>query len=258
MTLEHKKIKLRAGLRNNAKSIIEGLDEKYISKVREKKNIKEVCMFCGSSENLTKEHVLPRWVFENSPSKFFTTNINGLNQTYIKTTIPACLVCNSDILNSLEKYVQASFKNRDVKKQPFTLEELESIILWLQIIDYKFQILNVRREFKVSKKSGYIPYLADLPLSVLRESVDYSPQKTISEIKRSQKRLLIKSKLNAINSLVVFRTTNKSFHFFHHMDDFIFLELPKQQIALFYFYKRKFTDRVIAFENAMKIIKTLY
>ncbi|MBZ4191566.1 hypothetical protein [Niabella beijingensis] len=258
MTLEHKGMLLRTGLRNNAKSIIEGLDKKYISKDGEKQNIPDICMFCGSSENLTKEHVLSRWVFENSPNKFFTTDINGLNQTYIKTTIPACLVCNSDILNSLEKYVQASFKNRDVKKQPFTIEELESIILWLEIIDYKFQILNAQREFKASKSSGYIPYLADFPLSVLRKSVDYSPKKTITEIKRSQKRLLIKSKLNAINSLIVFRTTNKSFHFFHHMDDFIFLELPRQQIALFYFYKKKFTDKAIAFENAMKIINTLY
>ncbi|MBZ4189326.1 hypothetical protein [Niabella beijingensis] len=258
MTFERKGMVLRVGLRNNAKGIIESLDKKYISRDGKKQNIPDICVFCGSSENLTKEHVLPRWVFENAPSKFFTTDINGLDQAYIKTTIPACLVCNSDILNSLEKYVQASFKNRNVKKQPFTVEELENVILWLEIIDYKFQILNARRRFRASKNLGYISYLADFPLSVLRKLVDYSPKKTITEIRRSQKRLLLKSKLKAINSLIVFKTTNNAFHFFHHMDDFIFLELPRQQIALFYFYKKKFTDKTIAYENAMKIINTLY
>ena len=215
-------------------------------------------MFCSSTNNLTKEHVLPRWVFDNSTERFFTTDINGFNQTYIKTTIPACSICNSDILNSLEKYVQKTFENRDIKNNPFSLEELENIIRWLEIIDYKFQILNVRRKFKASKKVGYIPYLADFPLSVLRKSVDYSPSKTITEVRRSQKRVTTKSKIKNINSLVTFKTKNKEFHFFHHMDDFIFIELPKQQIAIFYFYRKQFDNELSAYKETMEIIKAFY
>ena len=201
-----KRQKLRTELRNNSKRIIENLVGNHIQRNDKIAPLPEICMFCSSPNNLTREHVLPRWVFENSTKHFFTTDINGFNQTYIKTTIPACSTCNSDILNSLEKYTQAIFANRDIKKTPFALEELENIIRWLEIIDYKFQILNVRRKFKASKRSGYISYLADFPLSVLRGSIDYSPSKAISEIRRSQKRVSTKNKIKHINSLVAFKT----------------------------------------------------
>lgn len=257
--VEHLKTNiLRVYLGKNAKSIIENLIENHISRNIENQSLSEICIFCGSPKNLTKEHVLPRWTFENSVKRFFTTDINGFNQTYNKTTIPACSTCNTDILNSLEKYIQEIFDSRDIKKSPFSYEELENIIRWLEIIDYKLQILNVRRKFKASKKSGYIPFLADLPLSVLRTSIDYSPSKVITEIRRSQKRVTIKSKLKKINSLVTFKTKNKEFHFFHHMDDFIFLEFPKHQIAVFYFYRKEFDTEVNAHKEAMKIMGKFY
>jgi hypothetical protein len=249
---------LRTGLKNSSKSIIKNLVENHIQGNKRVAPLPEICMFCSSPNNLTKEHVLSRWVFDNSSKKFFTTDINGFNQTYIKTTIPVCSTCNSDILNSLEKYIQKIFEHRDIKISPFSLEELENIIRWLEIIDYKFQILNVRRKFKASKKVGYISYLANFPLSVLRKSIDYSPGKAITEIRRSQKRVSTKSKKKNINSLVTFKTKNKEFHFFHDMDDFIFLELPKQQIAVFYFYKKMFDNELSAYEDAMKIINTFY
>ena len=101
--IEHLKTKiLRIKLRNNTKSIIKNLVESHISRNEKVIAFPEICMFCSSSNNLTKEHVLPLWVFDNSTNRFFTTDINGLNQTYIKTTIPACSTCNSENLNSLE------------------------------------------------------------------------------------------------------------------------------------------------------------
>ena len=258
MHVDLKTQKLRTALRNNCKKIIENLVENNIQRNKKVPALPDICMFCGSPNNLTKEHVLPRWVFDNSTKRFFITDINGLSQTYIKTTIPACLNCNSGILNSLEKYIQKIFENRNIKMNPFSLEELENIIRWLDVIDYKFQILNIRRTFKASKKAGYIPYLADFPLSVLRKSIDYSPSKTLTEIRRSQKRVFTKNKNKNINSLVAFKTKNKGFYFFHHMDDFIFLELPKHQIAIFYFYKRVFGDELSAYREAMGMIKTAY
>ncbi len=249
---------LRTELRKNSKSIIKNLVENHIQRNDKVFALPEICMFCNSLNNLTREHVLPRWIFDNSTERFFTTDINRFNQTYIKTTIPACSTCNSDILNSVEKYIQTIFANRDIKKTPFEMEELENIIRWLEIIDYKFQVLNVRRKFKASKKSGYISYLADLPLSVLRESIDFSPSKAIAEIRRSQKRVSTKSKIKNLNSVVAFKTKNKEFNFFHHMDDFIFLELPKQEIAIFYFYKKEFDSEFGAYTKAMEIIKQFY
>jgi len=34
----------------------------------------DICIFCGSSGNLTKEHVMPKWAFGNLPEKGFKTN----------------------------------------------------------------------------------------------------------------------------------------------------------------------------------------
>jgi hypothetical protein len=222
------------------------------------KKQKEICSFCSSSKDITKEHVIPRWTFENCTKKYFTTNINGLPQTYNKTTIPACTVCNNERLNALEVYIQNLFEEVDPDITYFNTSQIELIIRWLEVIDYKFQILNARRRFLRSKEKGYIPYLSDIPLSVLRPSVDYNPVKAIAELRRSLKRLAIKNKLNNINSLQVFKTTNKGFHFFHTMDDFIFIELPQYEIALFYFYKRTFTSISRSKKAASKIIDKFY
>lgn len=133
-----------------------------------------VC-FCGSVKDMSKEHVIPRWFLEKNTTRFFTTDINGLNQTYNRTTIPACHSCNTNLLNSLEKYIQEFFEKIDKSSLAFSEEETQNIISWLEVIDYKFQILNIRREFKASNQHGYIPYLSNLPLSVLRPSITYSP-----------------------------------------------------------------------------------
>ena len=101
-------------------------------------------------------------------------------------------------------------------------------------------------------------YLRDIPISIMRENINYSPNKAIAQIRLSQKRVTQKSKLKNENSLVIFKTKNESFHFFHHLNDFIFLELPKFGIALFYFYSRNFENKEEAKDNAMKIITSVY
>jgi hypothetical protein len=32
------------------------------------------CILCGAEENITKEHVLPKWVFESNAKHFETVN----------------------------------------------------------------------------------------------------------------------------------------------------------------------------------------
>jgi hypothetical protein len=258
MAIQLKLQSLRTSLRRNSKPIIDNIIENHIQRNKKPNVRSKICMFCSSTTNVTKEHVLPRWVFEKDPDKFFVTDVNGLGQTYNRTTIPACVNCNSDILNSLETFVSQLLDGIDVKKTPFSIEESENIIRWLEIIDYKFQILDVVRVFKTSKQAGHIPFLSDYPISVLRASMDYSPSKVIAEMRRSHKRITTKNKNQNINSLVTFKTSNKGFNFFHQMNDFIFLELPKKHVAFFYFYHKTFANEIIAHKEAMKIIKQFY
>ncbi len=218
----------------------------------------ELCSFCGAKENLTKEHVIPKWTYEGSTEKFFITNINGLDQTYNKTTVPACSECNNEKLSSLELYLTKIFSEINLPTEYFNNEDLSHIIRWLEIIDYKFQVLNAKRTFLAHKEKGYIPDLADTPLLILRESVNYSPNKAVAEIRRSLKRLTIKDKSQHFNSLTIFETKNKGFHFFHKMDDFIFIEIPQHKIALFYFYKTTFKTLKSGQRAAEKIIDQVY
>ena len=260
MIIDTRTKSLRTLIRKNFKTIINHFIENKIRRnVNENKTVlKEICMFCSSTQNITKEHVIPKWTFEGSTKKFFITNINGLQQTYNKTTIPACSVCNNERLNALEVYTNKLFAEINLETTFFSSSELENIIRWLEILDYKFQILNARRLFLSSKDNGYVRYLADFPLSVLRPEMNYSPFKSLAEIRRSLRRLTIKNKHDNLNSLIVFKTSNKDFHFFHTMDDFIFLELPQYNIALFYFYKKIFSTDIEAKMEATKIIEAAY
>ena len=215
-------------------------------------------MFCAVSDNLTKEHVLPKWTFENCDKKFFVTDINGSEQTYNKATIPVCANCNNNLLGSIESYIKTLFSTKNLTVDFFDSEEIQNIIRWLEIIEYKFQLLEIRRKFLKSKDFQYLEYLKDIPISIMRENIGFSPYKAISQIRLAQKRVTQKSKIKNKNSLVIFKTKNKDFYFFHHLNDFIFLELPKYGIALFYFYSRNFESNQIANDNAMKIISSVY
>jgi hypothetical protein len=251
---------LRVSARNNSTTIIEHVIQTNISRlpIKQENKINDMCMFCGSTHEITKEHVIPRWTYEGCTKKFFITNINGLNQTYNKTTIPACSLCNNNVLSSLEVYINKLFSMVDPASYYFNRNEIENIIRWLEIIDYKFQILNSRRIFLASKKDGYNRDITNIPLSVLRPKIKFSPSKAIAEIRRSFKRIIKKNKANNFNSLVVFKSSNKGFYFFHTMDEFIFIELPQYKIALFYFFKIRFPTIKAAHKAANEIIDKVY
>lgn len=259
MDIDIKLKNLRVKLRKNSKEIIEDILEKHVPRINSKDKSKvEICVFCANKNSLTKEHILPKWTYENCTKKFFVTDINGKEQTYNKTTIPVCADCNNNLLGSIESYIISILNSTDLSNSFFSKEQLQNIIRWLEIIEYKFQLLEIRRKFIKSNSSLYIEYLRDLPISILRENIDYSPSKAITEIRIAQKRVCKKSKISSQNSLVLFKTKNENFNFFHHLNDFIFLELPKFGVALFYFYSRKFENAEIAKDEAMKIIKKVY
>ena len=258
MSIEKKLRFLRIASRQNSRFIVNNIIQANISRQATKPLPLGICMFCGSQKQITKEHVIPRWTYAGCTKKDFTTNINGLSQTYNKTVISACSTCNNDLLGELELYINNLFSATNLNTDFFNNNERSNIIRWLEIIDYKFQVLNSKRHFLASKDNGFIPYLADFPLAILRPNINYSPAKAVSEIRRSFKRLTKKNKILNLNSLIVFKSSNKGFHFFHTMDDFIFIELPQYKLALFYFYKKVFATEKDAKDEADKIISKVY
>lgn len=217
----------------------------------------ELCFICGSKSNLTKEHVIPKWAFENNSTKAFVTQINGQSQKYSRTVLSACFDCNSYILGSFEKFIEKNLNQINLTDEYFNIETLEKLILWLELIDYKFQFLNLRRVFLKAKDSDYIEYISNIPICMFDDSFK-SPSKTFKQIRNSRKRLSIKSKVNKVNSLLTFKSKNKDFHFFHKTDEFIYLELPKQKKALFYFINKEFESNKEAYDEGVEIIKKTY
>ncbi len=254
MAFKDKLLEIRLIARKNGKVVMRKLFDNYLTGLTTKKIIPS-CAFCGLENNLTKEHVLPKWVFESDSKHYFTTDVNELKQHYIKTTIPLCKKCNSDLLNSLERYIQKTLNEVDLKKRYYSSEEWDNIIRWLELIDFKFQILDIVTKFKAHKKSGYIPSLADFSISFMR---DMSIRSVTSKARLSLKRISIKDKSKMVNSLIVGITKNKTFHYFHKSGEFIYLEIPSYNKVFFYFYNKEFKNSTTAKKEALKIIKSVY
>jgi len=246
--IEQRLILLRKIIRKNSTAVTKNIIQNHdIS----------LCIVCGTNKNLTKEHVIPKWAFGNDQNKHFVTNINNISQSYSKAILPTCSNCNSYILGALEYYLENLFTQIDLTTDLFLRDEKEKIILWLELIDYKFQVLNLRRKFRKSHNGSYMPFLANIPIGVMQK-MEISPSKVFSNFRKSLKKIGVKSKEDKINSLVVFETSNENFHFFHKVNEFIFIELPKQKIALFYFINQSFDDEKNAYESAMEKIKSAY
>ena len=124
--------------------------------------IEPACVFCGSTESITQEHILPKWVFESEHKHFFTSDVNELGQRYIGATLPACWRCNSVILNGIEQYIQKTLAEVDLVNRWYTDEEWDDVIRWLEIIDYKFQVWDIMTKFswRTRKQAIYRPLLS--------------------------------------------------------------------------------------------------
>ena len=220
--------------------------------------VKPICLFCSSDQDITKEHILPRWAFERHPNKTFSTTINGLLHKYNQTTLSACKTCNNSLLSKIENRILKLFSNHNLPITFFEDNELLDIIRWIQILDYKFQVFSFITRFRAIAGHGDIPFLRNYSLSVLDPNIEYSPAKVIRNLRRSFNRITVRSKDKNLNSLVVFKTSNPDISFFHKNNDFLFLELPQHQIAIIYFYELIFPDVFTAHDHAMEVIKNHY
>ncbi|CAC9972886.1 hypothetical protein [Flavobacterium panici] len=254
MNIESKLLEIRKTARGQGKYVMNKLFDDYLTGLITKKKIPS-CSFCGTEKNLTKEHVIPKWVFESNPKKFFVSDVNKLDQSYIKATIPLCAKCNSELFNSIERKVQKILSVVDLKKSYYSPDDWLTIIRWLEIIDFKIQVWDLRSEFKKHKDSHYIPMLADLSIAYMR---DFSVRTVTTQTRKALKRIATKDKSKRISHLIVGTTKNTSFHYFHTSGDFIFLEIPQYNKIFFYFYEREYKNEKIVSREAMKIIESVY
>jgi hypothetical protein len=254
MPFEDTLLQLRLIARKKGKYVMNKLFNDYLTGPFNKET-NPSCTLCGSETSLTTEHVLPKWVFEKDPKRTFTTEVNELSQKYIGTTILMCSVCNSELLNTLERYIQESLSVVDLETRYYSSEEWENIIRWLETIDFKFQVFDIVTKFRAHKKAGYIPFLADFSIAEIRDEAMRSIK---SKARLALKRISTKNKGKMFNSLIVGKTKAKTFHYFHRSGKFIYLEIPTYNKVFFYFFDREFKNDKKAEKEAMKIIKSVY
>lgn len=248
---------LRKSIRQNGKLIIDHIKRNHFDPWNFAGE-EDICSFCGIDKDLTKEHVLPKWCFENDPDRFFETVINENKQPFIKTAIPACSTCNNATLSEVEKYINNLFRKTDLNSDYYKYEELLNIIRWLEIIEYKFHVLNFRRKFRRKKSENFIPVFKDVPMSVMRLNIGLSPYKALAQLRKSQARMKRKDKDSKFYSLVFWRSKNKQSLFFYTMDKHIFFEFPEYQMAMFYFFNKEFKSNYDAEKEAKEIITKNY
>lgn len=94
---------LRANLRKNGKIIAADIFKRVHP--ASPKNIEEICVFCKSTSRLTREHVIPQWLFENNIDISMISRVNKQTQTYHKAIIPACTTCNNVALSNIEECI---------------------------------------------------------------------------------------------------------------------------------------------------------
>ena len=254
MLIDQSFLELRKIVRTRGKYVMGKLFDDYLTGLITKKRIPS-CFLCGVEKNITKEHILPKWVFQGDSKHFFTTDVNQLNQHYIRATLPACNRCNSELLNSIERYIQKTLSEVDLKNRYYSANEWENIIRWLEIIDYKFQIWDIMTDFLKHKKSHYMPDLADFSIAFMR---DFAVRSVTSKTRLALKRIGTKSKTHRANSLIVGKTKKKTFHYFHTLGQFMHLELPTYNKGFFYFFAKQHKSDKAALKEAIKIIKFAY
>lgn len=218
------------------------------------KKTEEICVFCNTQENITKEHIIPKWVFERDTNLSFISKTNKQTQTYNKSTIPACRNCNNTLLSSIEKNTKETVRNIQSKKN-LTLEDYENLIRWMEIIDYKLQVHDLRTKFLKYGKDTFDKEFGMMPRAIIRDLIFFNVFKTRSFLRNSQRRITVKSKHKKLNSLVIFRTKEPYFGFFNNPNEYVFISFPMFNIAFFYFLRKEWADYDNATEEARYIMK---
>lgn len=253
-SIETSFLALRRIVRDHGRDVMRKLFDDHVTGLFTKKIVKS-CFLCCSEKELTKEHVLPRWVFDNNVDYRFTSDVNQLSQSYMKATLPACFRCNNELLNRIEQYIQKTLLEVDLKKRYYSPAEWGNIIRWLEIIDFKFQVWNISTKFLKHKQSAYIPDFADFSIAFMR---DPSVRSITSKARLSLRRMRKKDKRGRFKSLIVGKTKGKTFHYFHTSGQFMHLEIPVNNKFFFYFFEKEHKTDKSAQRESMNIMKQAY
>tara|TARA_A100000171_G_scaffold51670_1_gene66705 strand:- start:2156 stop:2905 length:750 start_codon:yes stop_codon:yes gene_type:complete len=210
----------------------------------------EICVFCKTEKNITKEHIIPKWVFEKNVNDTMVSSANKRSQTYNKAVIPVCETCNNGYLSKIENHIKDILFRID-GLHGIILEDLYDLIRWIEIIDYKFQVHECRRRYIKYGDSSYDKDWGAFPIAHLRQ---LQPFKSLTLLKRAVARITKKSKNGKIESLVISRPTIKHFDFFYLVDEHLYLSFPMYNLSIFYFLKKEFDSIEDSFKEAYEII----
>jgi hypothetical protein len=243
---------LRVKMRLHGMSIADNVFKRYHPATRNTKG--EICVFCSSTSKITKEHVLPRWLFENDVKSSMISGVNKQIHTYNKAVIPACSTCNNSILAPIEKHIIEVIKRLDAFEAYFP-DDFCSIIRWLEILEYKLQVYDCRQKYIKYGNSEYDPDWGIFPVAMMRHFFEMNPLKAHDFLRSSQRRITVKAKIERINSLIVFNPLIPHFNFFVQPNEYICVSVPMHKIAFFYFLKRKYNRYGDGWEEALHLIK---
>lgn len=242
---------VRSNLRRCGNYISEDVFKRFHPSTRE--HDPEICVFCNSTVDITKEHVIPRWVFENNTRDSLISSVNRQVQTFNKAVVPTCAQCNNSVLSPIESYI-IKLLPRLERKEVIDMADVDNLIRWLEILDYKCQVFDCRKRYIKYRDSDYDPQFAEIPVAWMRHILDLNPFKALSYLRNSQRRIIRKSKNGRFNSLVVMDPKQASFYFFFQPDEYIFVSFPMFKVALFYFLQKEFLDNDLAYKESIYIL----
>ena len=180
---------------------------------------KECCIICGTNKNITKEHLLPKWVFENDVKKSFFISPEDTLYSYRLSYLPCCKACNSSVLGNFEHHIREILKREN---KNFTISEKEDIIFWIKYLDFKFKIFGVEKACHRNTKSKSNIGLWDKPKN--------NPKNFFYDL----------FDLPATtNSLIISEPKQKNFDFFYWKDHYFSITLPQCNVSIIYFFTNK-------------------
>lgn len=218
--------------------------------------VKEICIFCNSSVDITREHVLPKWAVELELHGTMISGVNKQMHSYNKAVVPACSECNNSVLAFIEREIIKAVSGLDELK-PCSDADLFNIIRWLEIIDYKLQVLDCRRKYIKFDNLEYDPLWGKFPVSMMRHFNSIQPWKAYYWVRIAQQRITVKAKNKDLNSLVILKTVVPHFNFFSKPNEYIFISFPMYNLAIFLFLDRRHNDYGKSASEALNVIKAV-
>lgn len=179
----------------------------------------KTCIFCGEEKGITREHLFPKWSFENDVKKSFYISPEDNLYSYHLSCLPCCKNCNSNILGNFEQHIKNLFLK---KEKNYSDEERENIIFWIKYLDFKFKIFGIEKACHKNKKSK--------STTGLNLKLDSNIDKLLEELFQE---------IDNTDSLIIREASQNNFDFFYWRDHYFSLNLPQCNVSIFYFFTNK-------------------